>query len=179
MNLRGHPLRLVSIGDQRNKRCVTIPQVPRKTHANFSGQRARTSRAISCVWGDPSLLPVKYARCPRHIARATCDTCDKQKDNGNTSPKTSIHHCTRAPQQDVSELVLHVQVGHARHSERHKELKQTTRTMLAGTTHRASRHLIGSNNWSPSTQHGLPCDFLHDLGRCQRTCVLCSDAPPS
>ena len=148
MHLHGKPPRMVSIRHQRNNRCVTIPQVRHKRHAheNISGQRARTSRAISCVWGDTSLLPMKYARCPRHIARATCDTCDKQKDNGNTSPKTSIHHCTRAPQQDVSELVLHVQVGHARHSERHKELKQTTRTMLAGTTHKASRHLIGSNN---------------------------------
>ena len=101
----------MSIRHQRNNRYVTIPQVRHKRHAheNMSGQRARTSRAISCVWGDPSLLPVKYARCPRHIARATCDTCGKQKDNGNTSPKTSFHHFTRAPQQDVSELVLHVQ----------------------------------------------------------------------
>ena len=94
-----------------NNRYVTIPQVRHKRHAheNISVQRARTSRAISCVWGDTSLLPMKYARCPRHIARATCDTCDKQKDSGNTSPKTSIHHLTRAPQQDVSELVLLVQ----------------------------------------------------------------------
>ena len=101
----------MSIRHQRNNRYVTIPQVRHKrhAHANISVQRARKPRAISCVWGDTSLLPVKYARCPRHIARATCDTCDKQKDNGNTSPKTSIHHCTRAPQQDVSELVLHVQ----------------------------------------------------------------------
>ena len=104
----GHTLRLVSIRPQRNKRCVTIPQMPHKRHAheNISGQRARTSRAISYVWRNTSLFPKKYARCPRHIARATCDTCDKQTDNGNTSPKTSIHHCTRAPQQDVSELVL-------------------------------------------------------------------------
>ena len=111
MHLHGKPLRLVSIRHRRNKRCVTIPQMPHKRHAheNISGQRARTSRAISHVWGDTSLLPVKYARCPRHIARATCDTCDKQKDSGNTSPKTSIHHLTRAPQQDVSELVLLVQ----------------------------------------------------------------------
>ena len=44
-----------------------------------------------------TLLPSKYARCPRHIAPATCDTCvKKKKDSGNTPSKTSIHHVTHA-----------------------------------------------------------------------------------
>ena len=111
MHLHGKPLRLVSIRHQRNNRCVTIPQVRHERHAheNISVQRACKPRAISYVWRNTSLLPMKYARCPRHIARATCDTCGKQTDSGNTSPKTNFLHFTRAPQQDVSELVLHVQ----------------------------------------------------------------------
>ena len=95
-HLNGNPLRTVSI--RRNKGCVTIPQMPHRRHAhnNRSGQRTRTSRTISYLWENMTLLPMNYARCPRHIAPATCDTCVKKKDSGNTSPKTSIHHVTRA-----------------------------------------------------------------------------------
>ena len=46
--------------------------------------------------------------------------------------------------------------------------------MWADQTHKEPRHLLGRSNWSLSTQHGLPCE----IGRCQRTCVLCSNAPP-
>ena len=81
MHLPGNPPRTVSIRHQRNKRCVTIPQMPHKRHAhnNRSGQPTRTSRAISYLWRNTTLLPMRYARCPRHIAHATYDTCDKQK----------------------------------------------------------------------------------------------------
>ena len=99
-HLHGNPLRTVSIRHRRNKGCVTIPQMPHRRHAhnNRSGQRTRTSRNISYLWENTTLLPMNYARCPRHIAPATCDTCvkKKKKDSGNTSPKTSIHHVTRA-----------------------------------------------------------------------------------
>ena len=80
-------------------------------HNTRSDQRTHTSRNISYLWENMILLPKKDARCPRNIAPATCDTCDKQKkkDSGNTSPKTSIHHVTRALNKDVNELVLHVQ----------------------------------------------------------------------
>ena len=50
--------------------------------------------------------------------------------------------------------------------------------MWADQTHKEPRHLLGRSNWSLSTQHGLPCDLFHEIGRCQRTCVLCSNAPP-
>ena len=51
-HLHGNPLRTVSIRHQRNKRCVTIPQMPHRRHAhnNRSGQRTRTSKAISYLW---------------------------------------------------------------------------------------------------------------------------------
>ena len=110
--LRWHALTWMSIRHRRNKRCVTIPQMPHRRHAhnNRSGQRTRTSRNISYLWENTTLLPMNYARCPRHIAPATCGTCVKKKKNsGKASPKTSIHHVTRALNKDVSELVLHVQ----------------------------------------------------------------------
>ena len=50
--------------------------------------------------------------------------------------------------------------------------------MWADQTHKEPRHLLGRSKWSLSTQHGLPCDLFHEIGRCQRTCVLCSNAPP-
>ena len=166
------------------------PTPTKQAMCHNSSDAAQKTRTRKHIWSTSPHIKSNFLCLEKHIfvtneirplpkTRRTRNMRHMRQtnNNGNTSPKTSIHHCTRAPQQDVSELVLHVQVGHARHSERHKELKQTTRTMLAGTTHKASRHLIGSNNWSPSTQHGLPCDFLHDLGRCQRTCVLCSNAP--
>ena len=129
--------------------------------------------------GDTSLLPMKYARCPRHIARATCDTCGKQKDSGNTSPKTSFHHFTRAPQQGVSELVLHVQ-SWPRAARRKTQGTRNRRHELCSRAPHTKHHGTSSGETTVviRPQHGLPCDFLHDLGRCQRTCVLCSNAPP-
>ena len=48
----------------------------------------------------------------------------------------------------------------------------------ADQTHKEPRHPLGRSNWNLSTQHGLPCDLFHEIGRCQRNCVLCSNAPP-
>ena len=78
---RWHALTWMSIRHRRNKRCVTIPQMPhrRNTHNNRSGRRTRTSRNNSYLWENMTLLPKKDARCPRNIAPATCDTCVKKK----------------------------------------------------------------------------------------------------
>ena len=80
-HLNGNPLRTVSTRHRRNKGCVTIPQMSHRRHAhnNRSGQRTRTSRNISYLWENMTLLPKKDARFPRHIAPATYDTCVKKK----------------------------------------------------------------------------------------------------
>ena len=68
------PAAKMSIRHRRNKGCVTVPQMPHKTHA-----LKKHNWSISYHWEDMTLFPMKDARCPRHIAHATSDTCDKQK----------------------------------------------------------------------------------------------------
>ena len=97
-HLYGNPLRTLNIRHRRNKRCSTIPQMPHKRHAhnNRSGQPTRTSRAISYHWRNTTLLPLKDARCTRHIAHTTYDTCDKQKrlrQHFVDDEHSSLHTC--------------------------------------------------------------------------------------
>ena len=172
---------MVSIRHQRNNRCVTIPQVRHKRHAHeihIWSTSPQTKSNFLClvrhifVTSEIRLLPKTHrTRNMRHMRQT-------KRQRATLRRRRTFHHCTRAPQQDVSELVLLVQ-SWPRAARRKTQGTETDDTNDARGHHAQSitaPHRV-KQRWNHSTQHDLPCDFLHDLGRCQRTCVLCSNAP--
>ena len=99
------PTAKMSIRHRRNKRCVTIPQMPHKTHAlkNTTGQFLTIGKN-DFVPNERRTLPKTHrTRNKRHMRQAKKSAATLRRR------RAFITSHVRSTNKDVSELVLHVQ----------------------------------------------------------------------